>query len=629
MPSTLEQTVQKTSFFQRIKNSFTSRLTLLIAAGTFAFAGCGNSEEENCIPKAGTSCIEEVVYWVDSCENFESLKEHCGCGCDSDNTDCKTPCCGNDKIELPEECDNNNLGGRTCQSAGYDIGALNCTDECRLDISNCDYGPSLVDTKIVNGISISSGKTNPDGEIRFREGSKDIDIYVINENRQPVNDAQVIYFDGSDFECFQADHRSYTPHPLKCFAHNSEHTLSLTTSSLQALHHGNDGNEQSKSAATNYSNWAEANWEYLGCRDKAQIESMMDGGSYIIKLISKIFTLGFSDSYSDMAYDYLKGELSEDDAGHIYFFNPSEHGFYGTSAIWTIDFMKKEVENCNDNIDNDCDGKIDLEDGDCTCTDECDYPGQKECVASYRWKECGNYDSDNCLEWSSLNVCGNNQICEDGQCVPSCSDECSPSGYKTCVGNSWKECDDFDSDDCLEWSSLNVCGSNQTCEGGQCIDDIPVCADDSYEPNNSMGTASEIVSGTINNLKICPDNEDWFKIFVPANDYLTLQTNFTHADGNLYIRLYNSNGDLIDSARDSFNNGETVEGASTIDDYLYGNVYGRYSWTTNTYSMIVSVRDCLDECDFSNQSKCALENGWGYKICGNHDSDICLEWGNP
>ena len=49
-----------------------------------------------------------------------------------------------------------------------------------------------------------------------------------------------------------------------------------------------------------------------------------------------------------------------------------------------------------------------------------------------------------------------------------CSNECS-SGSKTCVGNGYKTCGNYDSDSCLEWSSVTSCSSSQTCSNGQCV----------------------------------------------------------------------------------------------------------------------------------------------------------------
>ncbi|MBR9683002.1 hypothetical protein GOV03_00490 [Candidatus Woesearchaeota archaeon] len=374
MKSTLENIAQKTSFIQRIRNSLTNKLALVLTAGSFAFAGCG-TEDQNCTPHAATYCQEGIVYWADSCGNIEKFKEQCDDDCNQIHDGCKES-----SPELP-----------------------------------------TITTKTVNGILLNSGITNSEGKIQFLEGNENVDLNIINENNQPVENAQVMYFNGSNFECFQIDHNNYAPH-LECFAHNSSHTLSLTSSPLQVLNHNSQDNQQSQTAATNYASWTEANWDYLGCRDKPQLESMMDGGSYLVKALSKIFTLGFADVAVDAAYDHMKDNIGNDDVSHVYFFNPSAHGFYGTSTIWTMEFKKKEAEDCSDQIDNDCDGFVDFEDGDCTCSDECS-PEQKECFGD-GWKECGDYDSDNCLDWGSLIDCGTNETCENASCVDvSCSQD--------------------------------------------------------------------------------------------------------------------------------------------------------------------------------------------------------------
>ena len=46
------------------------------------------------------------------------------------------PHCGNNNINIGEECDGNNFNGQTCQSIGYRSGSLNC-NSCYFDISQC------------------------------------------------------------------------------------------------------------------------------------------------------------------------------------------------------------------------------------------------------------------------------------------------------------------------------------------------------------------------------------------------------------------------------------------------------------------------------------------------------------
>ena len=53
---------------------------------------------------------------------------------------------------------------------------------------------------------------------------------------------------------------------------------------------------------------------------------------------------------------------------------------------------------------------------------------------------------------------------------PSCSDECPARGLKKCSNNGYKICGDFDRDDCYEWSSSIKCDSDERCRSGRCIE---------------------------------------------------------------------------------------------------------------------------------------------------------------
>lgn len=110
-----------------------------------------------------------------------------------------------------------------------------------------------------------------------------------------------------------------------------------------------------------------------------------------------------------------------------------------------------------------------------SCTDQCLYYGQRECTDSTHYHQCGNYDCDACLEWSSSYSCGAGKVCSGGQCISSCSDECSYYGQseKSCSGNYVQEktCGNYDSDACLEWSSwsnIQNCGSDYWTDNYQC-----------------------------------------------------------------------------------------------------------------------------------------------------------------
>ncbi len=104
-----------------------------------------------------------------------------------------------------------------------------------------------------------------------------------------------------------------------------------------------------------------------------------------------------------------------------------------------------------------------------SCSDTCSTNGSKQCSGT-GYQVCGNYDSDSCLEWSSVTSCSFGYTCSSGQCAAnntqSCTDQCS-SSWQSCTSNataSWyAPCGNFDSDSCLEWGPVNYCPTGSTC----------------------------------------------------------------------------------------------------------------------------------------------------------------------
>ncbi len=102
-----------------------------------------------------------------------------------------------------------------------------------------------------------------------------------------------------------------------------------------------------------------------------------------------------------------------------------------------------------------------------TCTDECTASGARKCEGN-SVQTCGNVDRDPCLEWGTPSACEAGQICSGGTCAVGCSDECTVRGAKTCEGDGFKLCDDYNRDDCLEWGSVQPCATGHTCSNGAC-----------------------------------------------------------------------------------------------------------------------------------------------------------------
>ena len=105
------------------------------------------------------------------------------------------------------------------------------------------------------------------------------------------------------------------------------------------------------------------------------------------------------------------------------------------------------------------------------CQNDCNTLGEKVCVPTNFYRECGNFDQDTCYELGTPIRCDDDEICSNGQCVEQrvCSNECS-AGQKRCSeNNKFQECT-ANPNGCLVWSSATSCGDGKICQsGGSCV----------------------------------------------------------------------------------------------------------------------------------------------------------------
>jgi len=104
------------------------------------------------------------------------------------------------------------------------------------------------------------------------------------------------------------------------------------------------------------------------------------------------------------------------------------------------------------------------------CTPECTTAGARRCGGD-AYEICGDADGNGCLEWGTAVPCGADESCSDGYCSSDCVNECTVSGARRCDGNGVQECGDTDSDPCLEWGTTAACAASQTCSNGWCAID--------------------------------------------------------------------------------------------------------------------------------------------------------------
>jgi hypothetical protein len=112
------------------------------------------------------------------------------------------------------------------------------------------------------------------------------------------------------------------------------------------------------------------------------------------------------------------------------------------------------------------------------------------CTPDCTGKVCG---TDGC--GGSCGICKPVEVCSDGMCVMgSCSDECKPLGAKSCAGNGYVTCGNYDPDPCSDLSPVVPCGANEVCESGMCVC-IPSCADKECGSDGCSGTCGSCQAG--------------------------------------------------------------------------------------------------------------------------------------
>lgn len=106
------------------------------------------------------------------------------------------------------------------------------------------------------------------------------------------------------------------------------------------------------------------------------------------------------------------------------------------------------------------------------CNHECRTQGELRCADAPEngAVNCGNHDTDVCLEWGGLVACGAGDTCSGGACSNTCDNECQTDGQSECDDgrDGFKTCGDYDDDACLEWSAVTECGSDEICQDGAC-----------------------------------------------------------------------------------------------------------------------------------------------------------------
>lgn len=122
------------------------------------------------------------------------------------------------------------------------------------------------------------------------------------------------------------------------------------------------------------------------------------------------------------------------------------------------------------------------------CEDKCE-SGQTKCFDNFNYNKCGDFDENECLEWSTPVYCGEGNKCEGGECVEATDCQCSAWVDEGCAGNDCEENEMYQTRTCtpagcdskeqcladptcimpIECLSNSECGKGFVCQEGMCI----------------------------------------------------------------------------------------------------------------------------------------------------------------
>lgn len=245
-------------------------------------------------------------------------------------------------------------------------------------------------------------------------------------------------------------------------------------------------------------------------------------------------------------------------------------------------------------------------DGGPDCIDDCRLD-ETVCEAE-GFRTCGNFDPDDCAEWSQVTACAELERCEDGACVTICEHECDP-GQARCEEGAAQACADIDDDPCREWDAPVACARNQVCQDGVCTE---VCTDDCADGNRRCQDGAAELCGDF-------DDDPCFEWGEHTECGYGLQ-----CDEGACVEVCS---DACSQYEKRCDVGESFESCGQYDQDEC------LEWGGLTDCDPGKVcRDGQCECDHecsAFSARCAPDGSAAYQECGDPDGDSCREWEEP
>lgn len=125
-----------------------------------------------------------------------------------------------------------------------------------------------------------------------------------------------------------------------------------------------------------------------------------------------------------------------------------------------------------------------------------------------------------------------------------------------------------------------------------------VCEEDGYEPNNALAPnqilTATVAGKTYPDLQICPSDPDIFTVDVEAGHSLDVSIAFSHANGDLSLRLYSEAGVEITASTSSDDDEALSAPIENSAKRYYVEITGEAA-ATNTYSLTLKKEPGMDQ----------------------------------
>ena len=116
----------------------------------------------------------------------------------------------------------------------------------------------------------------------------------------------------------------------------------------------------------------------------------------------------------------------------------------------------------------------------------------------------------------------------------------------------------------------------------------PPCDDDGYEDNDVCAAAKPLVAGTYSDLQVCSGDDDWFSFQLEPGDVLTVDLQFTHAQGDVDIKVFDTDCSTQLAVSNSSSDDEHVTITAPASGTYAVRVYG-HNGAQNSYDMSVTI----------------------------------------